>query len=290
MKTILIAGGSGYIGKKLSVRLRENGFNVLILSRKPTDKSEVFWDPAKMEIDLERCRETSILVNLCGAGINEKRWTKKRKVELEQSRIDVTSKLYELTASLPLEYYIGASGISAYGFDDGSKEHREEDAFGTDFLSQLVKFWEQSSDLFQSRCTVSKIRIAVTLDTEAGAVRELSKLIRLGFGSVVGSGEQQIPWVAIDDLVDLFVFAIQNQLKGVYNSNTGNCSNRELTFAIATYYRRKIFLPAVPAFVLRFVLGEMSDLVLNGSRASNDKIRSKGFVPKYQTLSSVFDK
>ena len=241
-----------------------------------------------MEIDLESCKDTTVLVNLCGAGINEQRWTKKRKVVLRESRIDVTKKLFELTSQLPLEYYIGASGISAYGFDDGTVMHKEEDAFGSDFLSQLVKDWEQAADLFATRCKVAKIRIAVTLDKDEGAIQAMSKLVKIGMGAILGNGKQQIPWIAIEDLVELFLFFIEHQLVGTYNSNTGNCSNRDLMDSIATYYQRKIWLPAVPPFILRIVLGEMSDLVLKGSKACNDKLKKCGFYPNSPQFRAFF--
>lgn len=290
MKTVLIAGGTGYIGRKLALRLQEEGYEVLILSRNPIASNHVFWNPERKEIAIDACKETSVLINLCGAGIHEKRWTKKRKLELQQSRVEVTKMLFELTQTLPLEHYIGASGITAYGTDDGSIQHKEDDAYGIDFLSQLVNDWEQASDLFQSRCKVAKIRIAVTLDIETGVVQEMARLTKVGLGAVLGSGRQQIPWVAIEDLVDLFVFAVRHKLEGVYNSNTDNCSNKELTHAIANYYNRKIWLPNIPPIVLKLVLGEMSSLVLDGSSASNEKIRNSDFIPKFRTLSSVFGK
>lgn len=279
MKTVLIAGGTGYIGKLLEEHLSESGCSVKILTRNPVRENHVFWNPESGKIDREKCEDVQVLINLCGEGIDKKRWTEKQKKLLADSRIEVTKKLFELRSSFPvLEHYISASGITAYGFDEGVYEHRETDEYGDDFLSKLVERWEAAADLFKPVVIVSKLRIAVVLEQGKGALKKMSIPVRLGLGSPLGSGKQQIPWVHISDLVRIFEFVIITEAEGTFNTSANNISNEDLTKAIARSMNKKIWMPNVPGFVLKILLGQMSEMILSGAKASNEKLKQKGFV------------
>lgn len=285
MKHILIAGGTGLIGHALTKRLMDDGHQVKLLTRHPTAENHVFWNPASREIDTIDLEKTQVLVNLTGAPLDEKRWTAKRRRILESSRIGTTNFLFQNIDKFPqLEQFVSASGITAYGFDNGLKAHPETDAYGNDYLSQLVKDWEAAADQFSEKAIVSKLRIAVVFSPNGGALTKIATPIRYYVGSPLGSGKQIMPWVHIDDLVEQFHLIISKQWGGVFNSNTSNDSNETITRAIAKALKRPIVLPNVPAFLLKLIFGALSEMILKGSAADNSKLKEKGYQPKYDTL------
>lgn len=286
MKSVLIAGGTGFIGRSLIVELESAGYKVKVLSRRDAAKDTIVkWNPETREFPIEQIQDTQILINLCGEGIADKRWTDKRRKELVHSRVAVTNALVELGQHLPkLEHYISASGINAYGFDDGMQLHDEKDEFGADFVSQLVKDWELAADQFNKLVPVTKLRIALVLGKNGGALKKLEMPIKFGVKGVLGKGTQQVSWVHIDDLVRQFHFVISNREEGVFNTNADNCSNYELMTALCQAQNRKTWWTYIPSFALRLLLGESSAIVLKGSRASNEKIKSKGFSFQFDNL------
>ena len=289
MKTILIAGGTGFIGRRIQKLLENSNYKVSILSRSPKKSNEFQWDPSKGEIDKKALENVSAIINLCGSGIGDKRWTAKRKEELFHSRIEPTKFLYSLINDLPdLECYISASGISCYGFEDNQKIYSEEDPFGSDYLSQLVKSWENVANLFESQCRVVKMRTAVVLDEKEGALSKIAKPIQIGIGSALGDGKQIMSWVHIDDLTNAFLFAIQNTIAGSFNIVGGNHSNLEFSSLLAKTLNKPFFFPKVPAFILNLILGEMAVIVLKGVIVSNQKIVDAGFKFHFTDLEKTF--
>ncbi len=289
MKTILIAGGTGFIGRRIQKLLENSNYKVSILSRSPKKSNEFHWDPSKVEIDKKALENVSAIINLCGSGIGDKRWTAKRKEELFHSRIEPTKFLYSLINDLPdLECYISASGISCYGFEDNQKIYSEEDPFGSDYLSQLVKSWENVANLFESQCRVVKMRTAVVLDEKEGALSKIAKPIQIGIGSALGDGKQIMSWVHIDDLTNAFLFAIQNPIAGSFNIVGGNHSNLEFSSLLAKTLNKPFFFPKVPAFILNLILGEMAVIVLKGVIVSNQKIVDAGFKFHFTDLEKTF--
>ena len=165
MESILIAGGSGFIGKKLKSHLQSKGNKVMILTRFPKNKEDVFWNPKIKKINTEEILKTSIIINLCGENIAKKRWTNQRKKELISSRIDTSIFLFSIAHSLPnLKHFIGASGINCYGNTNSEKHHSEKDMFGNNFISNLVKEWEESHLLFEKKCKTTIFRLSIVLE------------------------------------------------------------------------------------------------------------------------------
>jgi uncharacterized protein (TIGR01777 family) len=286
MKTVLIAGGSGLIGKKLNQVLSQKGYKVYTLTRKAKHRGQIYWNPAQQTIEGKHLDKVNIIVNLTGENIGEKRWTNERKKALRDSRVKTTQFLHSLVANLPnLEYYISASGINCYEQDN--EIHVESDVYGKDFLPKLVKEWEEVSDLFQNNCKVAKLRISMVLSKRGGALDKMLLPVKLGLGSPIGTGTQMIPWIHIDDLCNLFVYAIENELTGTYNA-VANCdSNHDFMKALAKALKRPFFMPKVPAFLLKLILGEMSALVLDSTNASNEKIKNTGFVFQHEAIEST---
>lgn len=285
MKTILIAGGTGLVGKKLRRKLEDEGHQVRILSRNPINENEYYWNPSKKEFDKTALQNVDTIINLSGAGVADKRWTAERKKELFDSRIETTQFLASFIDEIPqLEAYISASGITCYGFESESKLYTETDPFGDDYISQLVKDWETAADLFSSHCRVVKMRIAVVLDHNGGALNKMSQAIRLGIGSPLGSGTQIIQWVHISDLVNAFNHVITYPLSGSFNVVGGNVNNKNFMKAIAQALKKPFWMPNVPSFVFKLLFGEMSVILLKGVNVSSQKIVDTGFKFEYVEL------
>lgn len=287
---VLIAGGSGLIGKRLVEHLYKKGFDVAILSRNKVDKDAIYWNPSKGEIDSSMLHKVTHLINLSGVSIAGGRWTEVRKKEIIDSRVASSEFLFKNKSYFHnLKHYISASGVSCYGIDDLNKVYTEADAFGNDFLSEVVSKWELAADLFSTICTVSKVRISPVLDSKGGFISEMKKPIQFGVGAVLGSGNQWMPWIHQRDLVSIFEFIINHQLEGPFNAVSGNVTNRTLTQMLARKLHRPLVLPALPAWSAKLIFGEMATLFLDGVQVSNQKLIDKGFSFQYTDLDKALD-
>ena len=277
---LLIAGGTGFIGRSIIEDLGEfYEIRILTRDREKTGKSFYHWNPEKGEIDEKALHNVTHIINLCGAPIVGKRWTQKRKEELSKSRVLPAQFLHsKFKKSTDLKQYISASGINCYDLNFPSKEYVEEDAYGEDFVSQLVKDWEQAADVFKEICKVVKLRISFVLSEKGGSLSLFEKPIKMGFAAILGKGNQAIPWIFIDDLVQIVKFSIEKNIGGTFNTNAGNTTNAELTKLLVKKNKRKIWLPKVPGIMLYIILGSSSVLILKGIRASSKKIEKEGFV------------
>ena len=284
MNNILIAGGTGLIGKRLTTHLESTGNVVFILTRKPTAANHIFWNPSTHEIDTTKLGTITHLINLCGASLAGKRWSNAYKKELIDSRIQPAQFLLANIQHFPkLSHYITASGINCYPLNQ-AKVYTETDSFGTDFVSQLVKQWEETADLFSPHCIVSKIRISPVLDNQGGALQEILKPIKAGLGAVLGNGKQAMPWIHYEDLARIFDFVLQHQLAGAFNAVAETSTNKEFTAICAESISKKIRLPKLPAFMVKLLFGEMSMLLLEGVQASHEKLTKAGFTFKHTDL------
>jgi hypothetical protein len=287
METILIAGGTGLIGQQLSSYWQQQGHSVRLLTRKASNApmGHYHWNPQTSALDAAALEGVTVLVNLCGAGIADKRWTKSRIKELFDSRVETTACLWQHAQSSPtLKHYLSASGAVCYGFEDDTKTYVETDPFGTDLLSEITREWEAAADRFAEKCPVTKIRISVVISGKGGAIPTIAKPIRMGFGAILGSGTQAVPWIHIHDLIRVFDWTLTNNLSGVYHANAGNTDNATLTRAIAKALGKKLWLPKAPAFIMKLVLGSLSVMVLKGLKVSNEKLVKTGFGFEYEEL------
>ena len=281
---ILIAGGTGLIGKALTELLRSKGHNVSILSRS-SGEGLMTWDVKAGKILSDDLSKIEVVINLSGAGIADKNWTKSRKNELLDSRVETTKLLFKYKDRMPeLKHYISASGITCYGNTLNEKGYIESDPFGTDYISTLVQKWEEAADLFKEFVPTAKIRTGIVLTDQGGAIEKMIKPMRFGLGAPIASGNQILPWIHINDLTALFSHIIDTQGSGAYNAVSENTSNREFTNTLAQSIGKKNWLPAVPGFLLKLVFGEMASLLINGVHVSNKKIKKDGFEFKFPTL------
>ncbi len=289
-KTIIIAGGTGQIGQALEQKLKAKGHEVRILTRRPKNDNEFYWNPVKKEIDTESISNVNIIINLCGANIGDKRWTKTRKIELEKSRTQPADFLFSIVKKFSkLEAYITASGANCYGHLNTMIAYNEKDPYGSDFLSEIVEKWEKSADQFNGFCPVIKMRTSIVLEKNKGAFPKIAKPIEMGFGSPLGNGEQMISWVHIEDLINSFLFFIENPIHGTYNIVGGNETNKVFLQTLATFLNKGFWLPRVPKFLLKLILGERAELVLEGVKISNQKMNDLGFKFKYTNLHRTFE-
>jgi uncharacterized protein (TIGR01777 family) len=186
-----------------------------------------------------------------------------------------------------LKYYIGASGVNCYENLPG-KVFTEEEPYGHDFLATVVKEWEAAHQLILHQVPGSILRISMVLSRHGGSLHLMKQPVYWGIGAPVGSGSQTSPWIHIDDLCRLMLFAYDNKLEGIYNALGGNDTNADMTTRLAKWLKRPLFMPNIPAFLLRLLLGERAILVLSDLRASNHKIKQAGFSFKFTSLDSVF--
>lgn len=304
MSTVLITGGTGMIGKRLSAMLLEKGYHVIILTRDPGKQRGVDdyrlkyagWDIAAKNIDREAIAAADHIIHLAGEGIADKRWNGKRKQEILDSRTKSAALIVEALRDTPnhIQTVVSASAIGWYGPDRASSRaegFREDASAYPDFLGQTCKAWEESvtpvADLGK-RMVI--LRTGIVLSRSGGALDEFRKPLAWGIGTILGNGKQVISWIQLDDLCKLYIAAIENvQIKGVYNAVSPiPVTNKELVLTLANQTRNKRYTPIhVPAFVLQLALGEMSIEVLKSATVSAAKILATGFHFSYPDINTA---
>lgn len=287
---VLVTGGSGLVGRQLTALLIKNNYEVAILSRKKNngELKSFFWDYENNILDPEAIEFADIIVHLAGEGIANKRWTNNQKTKIEESRTKTTKLLFETVKKAKRKPHtiISASAIGIYGISASDKVFVEDDKSANDFISQLVVKWEAAVDEFKTiGIRTVKFRIGIVLSKEGGALAKIMIPIKLGIGSAIGTGRQFMPWIAIDDLIRMFLFATQNKIEGVFNAvSPQHISNFEFSKAIANHLNKPFFMPKVPAFLLKLMLGEMSQIILTGNKVSSIKIDDLGFEFNFKNI------
>ncbi len=300
MTTVLITGGTGMIGKRLTQLLTEKGYEVIILSRqssvtshKQSKFSYANWDIDQQTIDQEAISKADHIIHLAGAGVADKRWSKERKKEIVNSRTQSSALIVKALKDYPnkVRTVVSSSAIGWYGPDtEKSLEHGfSEDAIAdTAFLGETCRLWEESIEpVTQLNKRLVKLRTGIVLSNEGGAFVEFKKTLRVGVASILGSGKQVISWIHVDDLCHLFIAAIENEsMSGAYNAVAPHpVTNQYLTLALAKQMRGKLYIPVyVPSFVLKIMLGELSIEVLKSANVSSRKVQLTGFDFSYPTV------
>lgn len=311
MPTVMITGGTGMIGTSLSRHLLQQGYDVIILSRNPIETASAYkttyqqnsfrpsgkiyyakWNTEKMVIDHQALSQADYIVHLAGEGVAKKRWTKKRKEEIKLSRTKSSELLYQCLSNQPnkVKAVISASAIGWYGPDQG-KVFTENDPPAEDFLGQTCKAWEESIDKVATLGKrLVKMRLGIALSNEGGALVEFKRPARLGVAAILGSGQQMVSWVHIDDLCRAFIHAIETpEMSGVFNLAAPQpCSNKEITLGIAKAMNGALYLPMhVPSFALKLIMGEMSVEVLKSTTVDSTKLQQSGFNFIYAHINSA---
>lgn len=288
-KKILIAGGSGLIGKMLAEHFSSHGYSVNVLSRQEGQKKNVFfWNPEKEIMDDGALRDVSVIINLGGASLAEGSWTSKRKQKIISSRIQSTDFLFHKlkTAKHSVRTFISASAVGYYG-SRGDEWIDETFSSGNDFLSTCCRYWEEAALKISSLGIRTAIfRIGIVLSKKGGALPLIAMPVKLFAGAPLGSGKQFISWIHHADLCSMFLKAAEDKaLNGIYNAVSPEpLTNREFTKILSQVLHRPFFLPAVPAMLLKLILGEKAITVTGGQRVSCKKILNAGFAFQFPSL------
>lgn len=294
MQKVLITGGTGLIGSRLSVALVSKGYQVIHLSRKENLKATFpayKWNIDNGEVDIRALEEADYIVHLAGAGVADKPWTAKRKQLIIDSRVKsgalLQQKLKEIGKRPKAVVCASASGFYGNRVDEKLDESASK---GQGFLSDVVEKWEAANDGFKDVTDrLTQLRIGIVLSTQGGALQKMLPSYKFRIGAYFGSGEQYYSWIHIDDLVDMFTHAIEEEtVNGTYNAVAPNpVTNKYLAELIGKVTGKPALLVPAPAMVLRLVLGEMSAVVLDGARLSTGKIRATGFDYTYVNVNSA---
>lgn len=297
MVTILISGGTGLVGRHLCKKLKDKGYCVAILSTGSRNDTNIdiptyTWNINNQEIDIEAIKNADYIIHLAGANIGEKRWTKKRKQQIIDSRVKTGQLIFDklIENKNKLRAFISASAIGYYGTTTTNKIYCETDLPSNDFLGEVCQQWEQSADRFEALpVRTVKIRTGVVLTKKGGALSKMITPIKMGIGSAIGNGKQYIPWIHIDDLCGIFIKAIEDtQMDGVYNAVAPNhITNKNFIKTLACVLKKPFWFPNFPANAMKILFGKMSEMFLQGSRISSYKIRSAGYNFLFPDLESA---
>ena len=290
---VLITGATGMIGQELVKLLHKNDIQVHYLStskKKLVSKknySGFYWNPRNNEIDVDAFKGVSVIYHLAGATVAN-RWTTAYKKEILESRIIPTQFLYATLSTIThsVTQIISASAIGIYPHSVTSIYNEESIEVDTSFLGMVVQTWERELDVFEKlNISITKIRIGIVLSKNGGALSKMVLPIKIGLGAVFGDGKQYQSWIHIEDLVTIFYFVQVQKLSGIFNAVAPHpVSNRVLTKEIAKAVNRPLWLPPIPKFVLKIILGDMHVLVFSSQNVSAIKILNQGFQFKYATV------
>ena len=290
-ETVLITGGTGLVGNRLSQLLTEKGYKVIHLSRKRSLSATYpafQWNIEKGEIDESALLQADYIITLAGAGIADKRWTRSRKRLIISSRVKGIQLLKKelLAKKITPKAIIGASAIGFYG-DAGQAKLDETSSSGNDFLSESVRVWEGAyKNLEELNTRIPVIRIGIVLSTLGGALSKMLPTYKVGVGTYFGNGKQIYSWIHIDDICKMFIHAIENEaIEGIYNGVAPNpVSNKRMAIDIGKAMNKTTLPLPAPAFGLKMALGEMAAVVLSSSNVSAQKITNTGFQFDYPEL------
>ena len=295
MAKIIVTGGTGLIGMHLCKTLHEKGYDIAILSRTSRKEATIptyTWDIDKMEIEKGAFDRVKCIVHLAGANIGEKRWTAKRKQIIIDSRVKTGQLLLNKIKEQgnDLQMFISASAIGYYGTFTSAKTFNESDQPGNDFLGNVCRVWEQTADRFKDLgIRRIKIRTGVVLTRRGGALSKMILPVKMSIGSAIGTGSQYLPWIHIDDLCGIYIKAIEDtQMEGAYNAVApDHKTNLEITRTVARILNKPLWFPKIPAIAMKLIFGKMSEMLLEGSRVSADKIISTGYNFQFPDLESA---
>ncbi len=288
---ILISGSTGFIGTKLVDRLRASGHDVTRLVRSSSDTG-LFWDPYKSNVDISRMEGYDAFVHLSGESING-RWTASKKKKIMNSRIISTRFLAECISKLknPPKAFICSSAIGYYG-NRGDEELTESSSAGTGFLAEVCKAWEAETKPIEVKgIRVVNVRTGLVLSPEGGALKQLLFPFKMGVGGVVGSGKQWWSWIALNDLLKIYQFVVENEsIKGAIDATAPNpTTNKIFVKNLGKVLRRPAIFP-LPSIAVKLIFGEMGqELLLDGQRVIPKKLIDAEFRFKQTVLENYLN-
>ena len=283
---IAITGASGLIGTALVGHLKSEGHTVQRFVRRPVvAPDEIQWDPKTGYVDIEALRGVDAIIHLAGVGVGDKRWSKKYKAEILNSRLLGTTAIANAVNQVKPQVFISASAIGWYG-ESGNRAVIESDRAGDDFLAAVCREWEGAADL-ASGTRVVKIRTGLVLDPTGGALGKMLPLFRLGLGGKLGNGKQWWSWITLHDQIRAITFLLENNISGPVNLTSPNpVTNQEFTSALARAMHRPALFPA-PAIALKIALGGFSSEILGSKKVIPHALTEAGFNWDYPHITSA---
>ena len=286
---IAITGSSGLIGTQLVASLRADGHEVLRLVRRPsTAPAEVSWDPARGSVDIDKLAGIDALVNLAGAGVGDHRWSSKYKQTILDSRVRSTALCADIATQTRPHVFVSASAIGWYG-DTADHEVNESTPAGTGFLADVVQAWEAAAQPARDAgIRVVHPRTGLVISSKGGAWGKLLPIFKLGLGGKMGSGKQYWSYISMADEIAALKFLIANEsISGPVNLTAPQpATNTQITKAMGRILRRPT-LCAVPALVLKTVLGEFSQEILGSTRVVPSVLNQHGYQFIHPTLETA---
>ena len=287
---IAITGSSGLIGSALVGHLKSEGHTVQRLVRRdPVSSDEIKWDPKTGYVDIEALRGVDAVIHLAGVGVGDKRWSKKYRAEILNSRLLGTTAIANAVAEIKPSVFISASAIGWYG-ESGNRGVIESDSSGDDFLAAVCREWEAAADLAGTSVRTVKIRTGLVLDPTGGALGKMLPLFRIGLGGKLGSGKQWWSWITLHDHIRAIDFILSHkEIEGPVNLTSPNpVTNQEFTSALARAMKRPALFPA-PAIALKLALGGFSSEILSSKKVIPQKLSEAGFTWDYPHVSSALE-
>ncbi len=283
---IAITGASGLIGTALVGYLKSEGHTVQRFVRRPVvAPDEIQWDPKTGYVDIEALRGVDAVIHLAGVGVGDKRWSKKYKSEILNSRLLGTTAIAHAVNEVKPQVFISASAIGWYG-ESGDRSVVETDRVGDDFLAAVCREWEGAADLVTDVRTV-KIRTGLVLDPTGGALGRMLPLFRLGLGGKLGNGKQWWSWITLHDVIRAITFLLENRVSGPVNLTSPNpVTNQEFTSALARAMHRPALFPA-PAIALKIALGGFSSEILGSKKVTPQALTEAGFTWGYPHITNA---
>ena len=283
---IAITGASGLIGTALVGHLKSEGHTVQRFVRRPVvAPDEIQWDTKTGYVDIEALRGVDAIIHLAGVGVGDKRWSKKYKAEILNSRLLGTTAIANAVNEVKPQVFISASAIGWYG-ESGNRAVIESDRAGDDFLAAVCREWEGAADL-ASGTRVVKIRTGLVLDPTGGALGRMLPLFRLGLGGKLGNGKQWWSWITLHDQIRAITFLLENNISGPVNITSPNpVTNQEFTSALAQAIHRPALFPA-PAIALKIALGGFSSEILGSKKVIPHALTEAGFNWDYPHITSA---
>lgn len=293
---VLITGATGLIGQEITrlCHLKDIPVNYLTTSKNKIKKEPkytgFYWNPSTGEIDSNCFDGVGVVINLAGENVFQ-RWTRAARKRIVESRVQAAGVLYKSLQdnAHQVDHIICASAIGVYPSSDKKMYYEEEKNTATDFLGKVVEKWEAANDQFESLgIKVAKVRIGLVLAEDQGALPKMQMPFKFNAGSSLGSGNQWQSWIHITDLARVFMHILENGLAGVYNGVAPNpLRNKEVMEEVGASMDKKMWLPNVPPFALRLVMGKMSSMVLSSQLVASKKIEDAGFKFRYTSLNQA---
>ncbi len=292
---VLVTGATGFVGKRVVAKLLANKHEVIVVSRNAAkalnkfgEKVKYFqWENFKEIPDLS-AHDFDSVIHLAGENIGDKRWSDSQKEKIKVSRIDGTHNLILgiKNAKVNLQSFVSTSAIGIY-----TKNHNdainEKSSLDNDFLGEVCKQWESALDDLPSETKKTILRVGVVLGEDGGMLKKLLPIFKLGLGGPIGNGSQEMSWVHVDDLADLYVAVLEQKLEGLFNAVSSNpVSNKEFTKAFGKAVKRPAFFP-VPPFALKVMMGEMSCIALDSQKIYPENLKNLGHKFKYDTIEAA---